>query len=442
MLKACSGKRLWKDMRSIALYIPLLLILTLSGPALALPGTLDNSFSNDGMIHHLMGSNNTPREGSAQAVAIQTDGKIVTAGGDTAGNMQRFALSRYKLNGNLDQTFGGDGKVHTAFNSDSAATSVAIQANGKIVAAGWKAIGGGYTQFALARYNSNGQLDPSFDVDGRVTTPIGGGSIANSVAIDPLSQKIVAAGAAVVQGNDGFALARYDTVGGLDSTFDNDGKVHTPIHNFAVANSIAIETGGKIVAVGGASTNTTNEVFVFARYDAIGGLDNSFSSGGGIVIVPFGSTSIAEARSVAIQGDGMVVAAGYSGYGSGRRFALVRYDPTVGTLDSNFDNDGRVTTKMGAYAYASSVAIQTDGEIVAAGGGIKNNKGFFRVARYEPIAGALDTSFDNDGKVKTLIGNTAEAWALAIQPTGGNLVVAGLALVGTQYHFAAARYDD
>ena len=442
---AFSGKRTWNDARSIALCIPLILILTLSGHALALPGDPDTTFSNNGISHHLMGSGSNPLQGTPGSVAIQANGKIVTAGQVSSGTKERFAVARYETTGDLDLSFSGDGKVQTKFGPLSGATSVAIQNNQKIVVAGWK-VSGSQTRFALARYKINGHLDLNFGVNGngKVTTPIGVNSGATSVAIQP-DQKIVVTGNARVGGDDGFAVARYQTNGDLDTSFDNDGKVHTPIGVYAYATSAAIQIDGKIVVAGMASTTPSNSRFALARYEPInGGLDTSFGNGGTVTISFPGSPSNAGANSVAIQNDGMIVAAGYSGSGSNSRFALVRYDPVAGSLDTNFDTDGRVITNMGAYSYAASVAIQlgSGGEIVAVGSGIQANNGIFAVVRYDPVAGALDTSFGTGGKVKTLIGNTSYATAVAIQPGDSKLVVAGGTSVANKNRFAVARYDD
>jgi uncharacterized delta-60 repeat protein len=105
------------------------------------------------------------------ALAIQRNGKLVVAGrSDARGNMD-FALARYTAEGSLDPSFGLGGKVLTHFGSSSGdqAFAVAIQADGKPVAAGWRYVRG-RTDFALARYTSAGRLDRSFGSGGKVLT--------------------------------------------------------------------------------------------------------------------------------------------------------------------------------------------------------------------------------------------------------------------------------
>jgi len=112
--------------------------------------------------------------------------------------------------------------------------------------------------FALVRYNTDGTLDTSFDSDGKVTTAIGSGNdVAYSVAIQS-DGKIVAAGYSDNGSNDDFALVRYNTDGSLDTSFDSDGKVTTAIGvSDDYANSVAIQSDGKIVAAGYSTTVVT-----------------------------------------------------------------------------------------------------------------------------------------------------------------------------------------
>ena len=135
---------------------------------------------------------------------------------------------------------------------------------------------------------------------------------------------------------------------------------------------------------------------------AAGDLDTSFDSDGKVT-TEVGST-FDVARSVAIQSDGKIVAAGYSDNGSNDDFALVRYN-TDGSLDASFDGDGKVTTAIGSGTdQAFSVAIQSDGKIVAAGDSYNGSNDDFALVRYN-TDGSLDTSFDSDGKVTTAIGS-------------------------------------
>jgi uncharacterized delta-60 repeat protein len=164
--------------------------------------------------------------------------------------------------GDLDNTFGGDGRVVTAFAGDATGIAVAVQADGKIVVAGRVA-----QKFALTRYTTSGALDPTFGGDGRVVTGFAGDAFASGVAI-PTDGRIVAAGRLTPFRGDGskFALARYNTSGAPDPTFGGDGKVTTGFDpRGASANGVAIQADGKIVVAG---THFPRK-FALARYLAV-----------------------------------------------------------------------------------------------------------------------------------------------------------------------------
>ena len=229
--------------------------------------------------------------------------------------------------GDLDTSFGTGGKVVTSFlGQDDFVRSIAIQSDGKIVVAG-ETKNGTYDEFALARYNPDGTLDTSFGNSGgkMITNSNNNGDHARSVAIQS-DGKIVLAGAGDNTGNDDFALYRYNTDGSLDSSFGTGGKVFTAVgsgNDFA--ESVAIQSDGKIV-VAGYSYNGSNDDFALVRYNTDGSLDTSFDSDGKVT-TDFGAGSDV-ANSVAIQSDGKIVAAGNSKNGNYRDFALVRYAGT------------------------------------------------------------------------------------------------------------------
>jgi uncharacterized delta-60 repeat protein/uncharacterized repeat protein (TIGR01451 family) len=256
----------------------------------------------------------------AWGMAIQGDGKLVVAGLADVSGTGDFALARYKADGSLDTSFDADGKVTTDFDAGSSdlAYAVALQGDGKIVAAGVAVISG-TNDFALARYNTDGSLDTSFDGDGLTTTDFGAGlDQASGLAIQT-DGKIVAVGRADISGAFDFPLARYNADGSLDTTFDGDGKVTTDFAgDIDLAYGVAIQTDGRIVAAGRAVVSG-NRHFALARYNADGSPDTIFS-GDGKVTTDFAG-SFAQAFGLAIQADGKIVAAGFAG----ADFALARY---------------------------------------------------------------------------------------------------------------------
>ncbi|MCB0759583.1 MAG: T9SS type A sorting domain-containing protein, partial [Flavobacteriales bacterium] len=199
------------------------------------------------------------------------DGKIVVAGDASNGTDDDLALARYNTDGSLDNSFSADGKLTTAFGTgDGSGSAVAIQVDGKIVVAGY-ASNGTDDDLALTRYNTNGTLDNSFGMDGKVTTAFGtGDDHGYAVAIQP-DGKILVAGDAFNGTNYDLALARYNTDGSLDNGFSDDGKVTTAFGtDDEYGSSVAIQPDGKLIVAGSSNDGTTND-FAVARY--ISGLD-------------------------------------------------------------------------------------------------------------------------------------------------------------------------
>jgi uncharacterized delta-60 repeat protein len=398
------------------------------------PGSLDATFGTGGKVTTAIGT----RENYAYSVVIQSDGKIVAAGHSSNGSNYDFALARYNADGSLDTTFGTGGTVTTAIGTgNDYVYSVAIQSDRKIVVAG-SAGYGSHDDFALARYNADGSLDTTFGTGGKVTTAIGMWASAHSIAIQS-DGKIVAAGLSAANSSSyyDFALVRYNADGSLDTTFDTDGIVTTAIGAYHdEAYSVAVQSDGKIIAAGRSSDSTnSNAGFALVRYNADGSLDTTFGTGGKVTTAI--GTGNDYANSVAIQSGGKIVAAGHSYNGSNYDFALVRYNAD-GSLDTTFGTSGKVTTAIGTGDdYANSIAVQSGGKIVAAGYSNNGSTSDFALARYN-ADGSLDATFGTGGKVTTAIGTWNYANSVAIQ-SDGKIIAAGSSSVSTS-DFALARY--
>jgi uncharacterized delta-60 repeat protein len=176
-------------------------------------GTPDNSLNGIGQV------TTSVSPGRGFRVAIQTDGKILVVGYVGSNNVGLF---RYNSDGTLDNSFDGDGKVISTTNSHTNPPDLAIQADGKIVVAA-----DNFTDFAVLRYNTDGSPDNSFDGDGMVITDMGGAGVtdrARCVSLQPDGKILVAGNTEPSSGAD-FAIARYNTDGSLDNSFDGDGKM-------------------------------------------------------------------------------------------------------------------------------------------------------------------------------------------------------------------------
>jgi uncharacterized delta-60 repeat protein len=232
---------------------PLHLFLLCSFPSAitlnAQDGTLDPTFDGDGIAITDLGS--SPQEG--RGVTVQADGKVVVVG-NTYGTFSDAIALRYQSNGLLDPTFNGTGHVTSdLFGGEDGMKAVAVQADGKIVAAGFS--NDGNDGITLWRYNSNGTLDSGFDGDGHNTIHMGSiGCGAQGITFQPDGKILVASQS---WGPTGwvFTLLRFNTNGTLDNTFSGDGKLTTDLPTpHEISYAVAVQSDGKIVLVGEANT--------------------------------------------------------------------------------------------------------------------------------------------------------------------------------------------
>ncbi len=324
-------------------------------------GALDSSFGESGLLTGYFPSSLA----SFTSTVIQGN-KVVAAGYALNENKNNdFALARYNVDGTLDTSFGENGKVTTDFNnsSDHRATSIALQGD-KIIITGdtYNPVNGTY-DFALGRYTADGALDSSFGVNGKKTTDINNSSYDHAYAVAIQGDKIIVAGYTTDGGNYDFALARYTSDGRLDSSFGVNGKVITDFGYYDHINSIALQKG-KIIVAGTTNYPIGGDSYAaLARYTTDGALDSSFGVNG--LVTTNLSGLYDQATSVAIQGDNIILA-GYTDNLVDFKydFALTRYTAD-GTLDSSFGENGKVITDIHqSYDYAYSIALQGDKIIV------------------------------------------------------------------------------
>jgi uncharacterized delta-60 repeat protein len=434
-----------------AIIVPLLTATGVFGQAAN--GNLDPTFGSAGTVRTDF-SGNIDR---ANAVAIQSDGKIVAAGSSFSSTktVEDFIVARYNANGSLDKRFGNNGKITTDFfrNVDSI-SALAIQPDGKIVVAGVAQLagtGGTPRVFALARYTSDGRPDSSFGNGGSLTTSFGGTFAAASAIMLQPDGKIVVAGTAdfnprVPNSGLDFAVARYNSNGILDASFGDAGKiVYDFFGSFDQANAAALQPDGKIIVVGSASYDSFNRDIGFAltRFNADGTTDFGFGSGGKQITDFFDAG--AKANGVVLQPDGRFVVAGTASDSATRPvatdFALARYN-SDGSLDSSFGTAGETSIPFSdsATEQANALVLAPDGKIIVAGTAFKTFSAppDFALRRYNSD-GSIDTSFGVNGSITTdFAAGTDNAQAVAIQ-ANGNVVTAGRAF-RSDFDLALARY--
>ncbi len=394
----------------------------------ASPGDLDTSFSGDGKVMTPIGS----FWEEAKSVVVQSDGKIVAAGYyESGGSGYNVAVARYNTDGSLDTSFAGDGIQTTSIGSShDIGNAVAIQSDGKIVVAGETDTPSG-ADFAVLRYNTDGSLDTSFSGDGIQTTDFTTLDFPGSVAIQSDGKIVVAGSAGTGIGAFDFAVARYNTDGSLDTTFSGDGKLTMAFGTTDdSASSVVIQDDGRIVLAGYA--RLSSNVFAVARFNSDGSFDTSFS-GDGKQTTAIGTDDAA--ASVRIQGDGKLVVGGTARVAGNYDFAVVRYN-TDGSLDTTFSGDGKQTTPIGTgQDNAFTMAIQSDGRILLGGIAYNGSDVDFAVARFE-TDGSLDTTFSGDGKLTTAVGTSEDwGWSMALQ-SDGRILLAGKSNDGTPDNYA------
>jgi len=233
-------------------------------------GSLDTSFDADGKVVIPVGD----FEDRSYAMAIQTDGKIIIGGSALGNIITDFALIRLNTNGSLDTSFDADGKVITPFNTNgNQIKDIQIQSDGKIIVTGisYGTISGSYSNnFALARYTVDGNLDTSFGVEGKVLTNITANTnnaVSNAILLQADGKIICGGNYYNALGIFELAMVRYNSDGSLDETFGTSGVTTTSLEDGAFGNDITFQIDGKIVLVGNSVNNVTNKTsIVLARY--------------------------------------------------------------------------------------------------------------------------------------------------------------------------------
>jgi uncharacterized delta-60 repeat protein len=410
--------------RASLLIVSLLLIA--SQQAAAQAGHLDPTFGNGGIVTTDFGqqtqSNNAA---TANAVAIQADGKIVVVGGIP--NHVGFpvpAVARYNTNGSLDTSFGTSGMASIPSIEDIPLTSVALQSDGKIVAVG--------VNFVV-RYLTNGTLDTSFGSSGIV-------SLGNDFLGEPTTGVVVQPDGKILVANR--YLLRFLSNGQFDTNFGNGGTARTAGYP---ATGLALLPNGKILV---ASSVLGTSGFI-SQYESNGSLDTTFGIAGQLA-------SPGTAAGVVVLGAGDFLAGGsltnnsvQIPYGALSGFAVSRY-LGVGITDATFGTNGGNVTGVPNYPIvaASGLAVQASGDIVTLGTATTTSQTVFALARFTP-SGQLDNTFGTNGTVVTQFGGgiqvpSVSANGLAIQ-SDGKIVAVGGYTVFVPYHgfdtaFKIVRY--
>jgi uncharacterized delta-60 repeat protein len=397
--------------------------------ARAAGGALDRTFSGDGRATAF------PQGATGYAVAIDGKGRILVAG-YTLGADTDLALARFRSNGHLDPNFGGgDGRVTTDLGGTDYGFDIALGSGGRIVVAGTRDRSSG-TTMAVAAYRAQGGLDRSFSKDGVAFVKFGKEfQGANAVAVTP-DDRIVVGGSTSNGETSRWALARLRASGSRDRGFGGDGRVTVDISSAdEQINDLVLVPGGKVVAVGSAESGLSPRIAI-ARFLPKGKLDRSFGKRG-VKETDVGKGADV-AYGVAEAPDGSLVVVGHAAAGGKADWVVLRYGPN-GRLDDSFNGDGMRVLGFGqGYEFAQDVAVQPNGRIVAVGRIRRGLDEQFGIVRLK-VNGAYDKGFSKDGRAGVDFddGNDT-ARAVALQ-TNGRIVVAGGAVDRGSTRFAVLR---
>jgi len=352
----------------------------------ASPGALDFSFGNAGRI-----TNAISVSASGADIIVQPDGKILASGTvnlGVAGNS--FFVARYNVNNTLDTTFGTSGVAIVDFGNESGGGLIKLQPDGKIL------LGGAITvtsstdrDLVVARLNSDGSLDTGFGTNGKVTISFSLNSTENFGNIDVASDgKIIVAG--TFEGVD-CSIARLNTNGTLDATFDSDGR---RIIDLGATNQncrAAVQTDNKIFV---GSADTSISAIAVARLNTSGTFDTTFDTDG---IAKISFTSFVFFRAIHIQSNGRILVSGQSGLSSNSDSCFLARFNTNGTADSSFDGDGKLEISLAPMRTESftDFVVHPNGDITA----LLSAQSDSGLVRFSP-SGALRTNFGYGGIFK------------------------------------------
>lgn len=273
-----------------------------------------------------------------------------------------------------------------------------------------------------------GELDATFGQDGRVATPLNHfGDQAYALAVQP-DGRILAAGSSSSSANLDFAVVRYTREGKLDPTFNLDGIVTTMVgrDDDEIA-AIAVQDDGYIV-VAGYTFGESGRDFALARYTPDGVLDHSFGLGG-IVVTEYGGLDD-ELTALSVDNEGRLLAAGYTTGTAGRAVIVARY-LTGGSLDPSFGDQGVSLIGVGEDALARGIAVDEEGRILIAGSFLHLDRTEVMVLRLTP-QGELDESFGGEGLAVPLATDLpTDSFGISLLDSGAILVAGAVGSPGT-----------
>jgi uncharacterized delta-60 repeat protein len=419
----------------IKLFMTSVLLLTITFVN-AQPGTFDNSFGNYGVALGPFIS----QVNHGNAIAQQSDGKLVVTGHNLVGSSYNTFTLRYNVNGTFDNSFGVNGVVADSMGSSADyGRAVAIQSDGKIVVAGDFFNNSSY-DFFLKRYDTNGTPDPAFGNAGTATIDFISNSDdeAHAMVIQP-DGKIVIAGWMDDGVDKDIALVRFLTDGSPDNTFGNNGKVHTDLSALNQnANAIALQPDGKIVITGYSFSISGGNDIIIIRYLNNGTPDSTFDADG--IFMPVINTDDDAGNGIVIQPDGKIIVAGYTYTNFTYADNLIIRVDNFGVPDPTFNSTGFLIINHGNENTSTGVLLQPDGKIISVGR-LFNTTLDLSMTRLL-TDGNIDTTFGNSGTVTSTIALDDDHLLAAVLQSDNKIAVTGFYADSGLENLFTARYNN
>ena len=399
------------------------------------PGTLDKTFGDNGI-------SNTNLLTAPTAITLQSEGKILIANSTTISSFQKEGSANTSFGDKGSITIM---PLRTYYRTLTGSGNDQILAAGITYSGYFYDEDLGQIpdyNFCIIKYKSNGITDSGFGANGIASYDFGSVENLTSIALQQ-DGKIIAAG--YTSYPDLHAIVqRFNKDGSIDEDFGENGEIVVTTGSAVKPAAIALQADGKIV-VAGTYNYTQYPSFTLMRFLQDGSSDKDFGENG-IVISDFGSNTVYEyLAGLAMADEGKIVAVGYNKlppFYSRSNMLIARYN-SDGSADESFGNKGSIITAIENYdIQGNAVAVQQNNKIIV--GGTRfiypyNQTSDFILTRYKATDGSLDSSFGENGIVITSIGEEAALSCLKLE-IDGNIIAAGPAPIGTTSYTALARY--
>lgn len=435
----------------------LALMVVQCDPALATDGDLDLTFGTGGFT--LAGLTGATFILPPKPV-VQPDGKILYCSGLSSGGIsgEDFVVLRFNADGSPDSSFNFDGRAIVDFSGQQdLCNALAVQADGKIVAAGSTAASGPNQDFAVARLNTDGSLDSTFGAGtGKTIIAFDLGDTnsdqGTAVALQPDGKIVVAGWADTAMHGDDFAVVRLLPDGSRDTAFNVTGRVTVGFdfpggNESDEADTVIIDDAGRIVVAGAAVNSADDSDFAVIRLLPNGQLDPEFDGDGRATIgFDLGATNNDPSYQTILQRDGKIVMVGQADTGSGSTSnddtAIARLLPD-GSPDASFGIGGKVLVPYDLVANGTDVGwgvVQDEAGRLLVAGAAMNATGVVAVVSRLNANGSLDASFGAFGKKVIDLGGDGSAFTgVALQ--GTQIIGAGERVIGSDTDDLVARLN-